>query len=41
MSFTLTDTQAVTAFQLLQQPVFHQHTILGFLNSTHGNEYVG
>jgi hypothetical protein len=30
MSFTLTDTQAVPALQLLQQPVFQQHRSLRF-----------
>jgi len=34
LSLTLTDTQAVTALQLLQQPVFQQHRCLGFLYST-------
>ena len=34
MSFTLTDTQAVPALRLLQQPGFHQDRSLEFLYST-------
>jgi len=40
MSCTLTDTQAVSAMRLLQQPSFHQDWSLGFLYSIFGFESV-